>query len=118
MEELKDEPDLLAAQPCERVLAETSDVHAVDHHLARGGCVEAGDEAKQRRLAADRWSDDGEKPAASHVDRHWMKNRERLAAAGHCFGDVTQLDHGWVATIGLSAVQILSATIFAPSAVG
>ena len=60
----------------------------------------------------------GEKPPASHVDRPDGENRERLAAAGHRFETSRSWIMGWVATIGLSAVQMLSATIFRASAVG
>ena len=64
VEELKDEADLLAAQPRQRVLAEPRDVDAVDQHRSGGRRIEAGDEAEQRRLAAARRPDDGEELAA------------------------------------------------------
>jgi hypothetical protein len=43
MKELEDEADLFASQLCERVLAETRDVDAVDDDPAGAGRVEAGE---------------------------------------------------------------------------
>ena len=64
VEELEDEPDLLAAQPRERVLVEPRDVDAVDEHVAGRRRVEAGDQAEQRGLAAARRPDDRHELAA------------------------------------------------------
>src|SRR5262249_43742758 len=56
MEELKHEPDLLAPQLCECILPEPRNVHIVEEDLTAGRRVEARDEAKQRGLAAARWT--------------------------------------------------------------
>ena len=51
VEELEDEPDVVAAQLRERVVVEPADVDPADGHLARGGLVEAGEDVHERRLA-------------------------------------------------------------------
>ena len=43
MEELEDEPDLLAAQLGQPILVEPGDVHAVDRHRAGARGVETGE---------------------------------------------------------------------------
>jgi len=52
VKELKDESDLLAAKPRERVFVEPRDVDAVDQHLSGRGRVEPRDQAEQRGLSA------------------------------------------------------------------
>jgi hypothetical protein len=43
VEELEDEPDLLAAQLCQRILAQAGDVRPVDQHRSRRWRIEARD---------------------------------------------------------------------------
>src|SRR5215470_17848888 len=122
MEELEDESDLLSAQLRQRVLVESGDVHVVDEHGSGRRRVQAGDQPEERRLAAARWSDDRHELAVWDLECERVKNGQRLAAAGHRFGNISQLDHdsgrpNRLAT-GSSAVQTLSATMRAPVAVG
>ena len=122
MEELEDEADLLPAQLRQRVLVESGDVHVVDQHGAGRRRVQAGDQSEERRLAAARRSDDRHELAVRDLQRQRVKNGQRLAAAGHGFGNVSQLDHDPGRpnrlAMGSSAVQTLSATMRAPVAVG
>jgi hypothetical protein len=48
MEELKYEPDLLAAQPRERIFIKARDLGAADRDRAGRGRIETGDQPKQR----------------------------------------------------------------------
>ena len=128
MEELEDEPDLLAAQPGERVLAQARDVDAVDDDLAGGRRVEPGQQAEQRGLAAARRAHDGhELPGRDRVVEG-MQDGERVIAALHRFRDAAQFDHrdpsagtGAVAaglSIGSRVRHKLSATMTAPAGFG
>ena len=85
MEELKDEADFLAAQPCQPVLVEARDVHLVDEHVARARRVEAGDETEQRGLAAARRPHDRQELSLRHLERQRVQDGERLGAAHHRF---------------------------------
>src|SRR5256885_696557 len=96
MKELKHEPDLLAAQPGQRIFVEPRDVHAVDEHLTRSRRVEAGDQTEQRRLPAARRSNDREELSAGDLKRERMQDRERFSAARHRFRDFSQLNHVWM----------------------
>ena len=122
MEELEDEADLLPAQLRQRVLVEFGDVHIVDQHGSGRRRVQAGDQSEERRLAAARRSDDRHELSVGDLQCQRVKNGQRLAAAGHGFGDVSQLDHDPGRpnrlAAGSSAVQTLSATMRAPVAVG
>src|ERR1051326_3564246 len=119
MEELEDEADFLAAEFRQSVFAELRDVDAVDEHVAGAGRVEPRNQPEQGRLAAARRSDDGDEFAAGDVERERMQDRERIGPADDGLRDVPQRDHERDAiSRGLSTVQMLLATIFAPSAVG
>src|SRR5438105_6485359 len=93
MKELEDESNLLAAQLCETVLVHLSDVHAVDENRTGRRCVEAGNQAEERRLAAARRTDDGDEAAARDIERERMKNRQRLRTTEHGLRDLTQTNH-------------------------
>ena len=93
MEELEDEPDLLAAETREPVLGQRRDVHAVDDDLPGRRRVEAGEQAEQRGFAAARRSDDRDELTRLNRVVERMENRERVIAALNRFGDVPQLDH-------------------------
>jgi hypothetical protein len=67
MEELEDEPDLLAAKLRQGILVQTRDVDAVDEYGSRGWRVQSGDEAEQRGFAAARGTDDGDELPARNL---------------------------------------------------
>jgi len=94
MEELEDEPDLLAAQSGELVLAERGDIGAVNQDRPRRGRVEAGNQTEQCRLAAARGADDREELTRGDREVQGMKDRERTASAHHRLGYAAELDHG------------------------
>jgi len=93
VKELEHEPDLLAAQPGQRILVELRDVDLVYQHGAGRGRVEAGDEAEQRRLAAAGRSDDRHELSVRDHDRQRMEDGERLRSAHDGLRDPAQLDH-------------------------
>ena len=49
---------------------------AIEQHAASGGALEPGDDAKERRFAAARWSEDGDEVVVFHCE---VRARER-----HC----------------------------------
>jgi hypothetical protein len=69
VEELEDEPDVVAAQLRQRRVVEIADVDAGDRHLARSGLVEAGEDVHERRLARARRAHDGRQATGGDVDR-------------------------------------------------
>ena len=81
VKELEHEPDLLAAQLRQGVLAERGDVDAVDHDRARRRRIEAGEQPEQRRLAAAGRTDDGHELPARDRRREGVENGQRLGAA-------------------------------------
>ena len=50
VEELEDEPDLVAPQPGELLVVQADDLGAVDLDRSRGGLVETGEDVHERRL--------------------------------------------------------------------
>jgi len=68
MKELEHEPDLLAAQPSQAVLAKSRDVHAVDQDVTGGWRVETRNEAEQRGLAAAGRADDRDELSARNLE--------------------------------------------------
>ena len=106
MKELEDEADLLAAQPGQTVLVEPRDVGAVDRDRSGARGVEPRDEPEQRRLAAARGTDDGDKLTGRNGGRERMENRQRLGAAHHRLRHVVELDHpGGASPRGAAAFQ-------------
>ena len=77
MKELKHEPDLLATQLRQTVLVESRDVDAIDRPRIPKSGVQSRDQTEQRRFAAARWTDDGQKRRARNLERERMQDGER-----------------------------------------
>ena len=80
------------------------DPDVVQRHAARGGAVEAGDGAQQRRLAAAGAADDGDDLAKPDVGG---KALQRVDAVGIGFSDPIEREHQ--AALPLAAERILPA---------
>ena len=93
VEELEDDPDLLAAEPGERLLAERRDVDPVEPDVARGGRVQAGDEPEQRGFAAPRRASDGDRAATGDLERCRVQNGQWTGAAWDGARNPDELDH-------------------------
>src|SRR5512141_745902 len=81
LEALKHEPDFLAPQLCALVLAHRGEVVTVEDHLSAGRCIESGEEAEERCLAASGGSDDCDEAALRNGERYIPQNRELLISA-------------------------------------
>ena len=68
VEELEDDPDVLAAHPGQLVLGLAGDLLVGEHDRALVGLVEAGDEVEQGRLAAARRAHDRDELAPVHLE--------------------------------------------------
>ena len=91
VEELKDEPDLVAPHARQRIVGQTGERFAVDPDLAGRRTVEAANEVEQRGLPGARRPD----------DRHHLASRDRqrdvveggdVAFAWELFGNALELD--------------------------
>ena len=61
--------------------ARAGDGLAVEQHAARGGAVEAGNDAQQRRLAAAGGAEDGDEIVVGDAERDRLQRAGRLGAA-------------------------------------
>ena len=74
LERLEDESDLLASQPCERVLVEPPEILAIQPNVPRGRPVEAREQPQQRGLAAARGPHNRHEPARLYLEADILQN--------------------------------------------
>jgi hypothetical protein len=65
---------------------------AIEPHFTRGRCFEAGDDAKQRGLAAAAWSHDAHELVRVDRDRHVPQRLDLATLAGEGVDDVVARD--------------------------
>src|SRR6185436_2935329 len=124
MKELKDEPDLLTAQPGEPVFRQRRDVDAVDQNGSGGRAVEAREKPEQRGLTAARWTNDRNELARGDRVVKRMQDGQGSIAALNSFRNPPKLDHRavlrpvFVSSSGSIACQMVRSTMRAPSALG
>ena len=112
IEELKNEPDLVAPDPRELVVREAGQRLAVDAHLARGRTVEAAHKIEQRRLARARGADDRHHLAARDGQRDVLE-RGHLTFAGKLFGDAGDIvDHTGDYVKVFTSLSVVSCRVF------
>ena len=95
IEELKDESDLVAPHPGQRLVGQAAERFAVDADVAGGRPIETANQIEQRRLAGAGRSDDRHHLAARNGQGDVVE-RGHLAFAGELLGDAVEVDHGLI----------------------
>ena len=90
---LEDDPHMIAAETCQRVLVERSEVVAVDAHRPGARPLDAGDGGEQGRFARTRRPDHAQRLAALDAQGDAAQNGDRAGGAGEGEMDVVESDH-------------------------
>ena len=100
LEELEDDSDAAPAPRGERVLRQRVQRLAVDGDLAIGRLLDAGQQVRQRRLAAARRSDNGDALAGADVEIDVVERAERTGRGDMTTGRPAQADEAGKFEIG------------------
>lgn len=79
MKGLKDKPDLLGPEFGTFILAHRAQLLTIEIHRAGRGLIQPGKQSQERRLAASRWAQDGEKVARLETKGDILQDRQVLA---------------------------------------
>ena len=94
VEALEDEADLVTAQQCQLVIVHTGQVLAIEHDVAAGGRVKAGQSVHQRGFAGAGRSHDGGEPALFEGDVDTAQRVHRVASGPIILDEVDGFDGG------------------------
>ena len=91
---MENEPEFAAAEAGEVVFREADDLFAVKEDAARGGVIEAGEEAEEGALSAAGGAHDGDKLAGRDIEIEAAEDIDAVGGGGDGLGKSAYPD-GW-----------------------